>query len=779
MILLLAGLWLAGCAAPQPPTSLPGWAYANVRLIDPVDAPQAEQDLIAAYAQETQADLDLRLDLLDDSPTPGCDLYLAIDHAPGGRSDLPLEAIAQVAWDTLLVIPAHGELRVLNAALTPRPGAALRVLRDSVQDMLTIRVRLAHAGRDLTVQAFSAAPGSRALADQTAPFGLHAAPPPPAPLLLAFSAAYPAYTPAMALRRWSGAHTGPLGGSHGLGPLLQAAEEAHIPLALLDLKDPASLSALEYAGGLPRIQRLLQNGLLSLPASLPNLPNSGDPGALLSQFTSREAVFGLPAGGFVFAPDRLLPLGRSDSYVLARWSGPLRLAPGAAYLPAAGTSPARGLPPRLAWSTQVLAPPLAMPNGLTREARQWFVEAGMRAAEKQPAGQKAAPLLLGGPLPSSEWGAPLMARQAFAYFNAHPWIYVYGPQDLSQMVRAERAPIAYFLTPAPLPPETKGAARSGQSLSRLPLGDGPGVRGALETALAQAPDNELRRAAWQAYLALYAPVYPADERLPALRANYTRQVWALLNAAAWADAPPTAQRLDCAHDPDRDGLAECILAAADVYLQFEAESGALTFAFWRAHRRAHRAQEDEIHQWIGPSSQLITGLGDPDEWRLDGGLSADPQVILGAFFEPGVTYTPSEQPSGLAFRSADGSIEKRFTWDGAALHVTYLVAAAPPVASLRLPLLLDPWTRFTPGWAARYAVSPGPQAAWRLNGALEVRLEGPLLRLDTFLNSRSLFDHPENPDLDYAPGHYLPFPLAVAALPLHSGVNQWALHVQP
>ena len=62
-------------------------------------------------------------------------------------------------------------------------------------------------------------------------------------------------------------------------------------------------------------------------------------------------------------------------------------------------------------------------------------------------------------------------------------------------------------------------------------------------ALSQAPDNSLSQAAWQAYLALFAPVYPAPEELPALRANYRGQVWSLLEAARWAEHPAASRHL--------------------------------------------------------------------------------------------------------------------------------------------------------------------------------------------------------------------------------------------
>ncbi len=78
-----------------------------------------------------------------------------------------------------------------------------------------------------------------------------------APVLVAFWDAFPVTTPAQALRRWDGAHTGPLGERHGLLHILDAAGQYSVPVALLDIKNPASLAALDFMGNIPGIKEFV------------------------------------------------------------------------------------------------------------------------------------------------------------------------------------------------------------------------------------------------------------------------------------------------------------------------------------------------------------------------------------------------------------------------------------------------------------------------------------------------------------------------------------------
>ncbi|MFM8320418.1 MAG: hypothetical protein ACKOC5_05840, partial [Chloroflexota bacterium] len=249
----------------------------------------------------------------------------------------------------------------------------------------------------------------------------------------------------------------------------------------------------------------------------------------------------------------------------------------------------------------------------------------------------------------------------------------------------------------------------------------------------------------------------------------------LLAAAGWAAQP--FEDAGCGHDLDHDGRPECRLVTHQIYLQFEPDDGALSYAFLRQDGSALHA-----HQLIGPSSQLISGLGDPAAWDLQAGLSADPAVIPGAFATPGagcrtLAAAPAD-PAGISFSCLDGALLKHYRWDGQALQVRLSLAPAAAPLSVRIPLLLDPWRRFSPGWAELYRAGgsqPAGPLIWALQDGPAVQAAGPGLALSSFLDSRPLLAQAEDPNRETPPGHFLPFPLALLQAPLPPGDSQFTL----
>lgn len=745
-------LLLSGCAAWQPATAYAPWVYADLRGLDAAEAQLPGLDLLAIYIRSEGARLEMRLDFLEQAALPDYDLYLALDARPTGRHDLPggqgnqrLNSQADLAWDTLLVIPASGEMQALDELLTPQPDLALRVVRDPTQDSVVISLnRQAMYGEwmrggngfpGMQVQVFVTEPGSPEVADSLGPVNPSGFTPPPARAMFVFWNSFPAYTPATALRRWNGAHTGPFGGSHGLVLLLRAAREAGIPLMLLDLRTPAALSALDYASGLGLALEMEREGLLALPEYIPDLPPVEDGGdkSLPDQVieTQRQVAldFGLRPTRLASTPGELFQSPDLAQVVFARVEeneAGQALTP--VYLQRKGSQ--RVLPVMMASGSN----PQTTSDGLSLEVKRALLEAALASRQGAPA-----PLvILGGDLPASAWGAGAEARAGFRYLHAHPWIQVMSAQELAQ----EQAR-------AGVDGEISGAqALRPYTPNRTALAEEDNAR--LLAALDAAPQNSLGRAAWQAYLALFAPVFPADRARLELRAGYAGQAWSLLAAARWAEDP--RPQADCTADLDHDGQPECILASERFYAQFDIESGTLTFLFEAG---------EEAHQLIGPSSQFITGLGTSADWDLNGGLSADPSVIPGAFAEPGLGYQASLQNDGLVFTSADHQIRKAFRLLPEGLAVEYRFASRPPFTAVQVPLALDPWRRFSPGWADRYNQGAGrDQITWQVEGGPQVAIQADGgLRLLSSLDARPFFSRPEDPNMDYPAGHFLPFPL--------------------
>lgn len=731
-LLFLISFILPACRAVPGPDQPGPWGPAHVRLLDPVDSDSPSRDILAVYSRPAASGWRIRLDFLDSLPTLDSDLYLLLDTLPGGSPRLPIQAQAQIDGDLLVCILAAGEIRVLAADGGEVHPFPLQVLRDPNLD--SVEISLGASGGLLPVQGFHfqifvTAPGSPQVVEETAPVHSLGAPVQRLPVLLAFWNSLPAYTPAQALRRWDGAHTGPLGGRHGLGNLLRAARASRTPLVLLDLNNPASLAALDLLDGEGLVRDSARAHLLVLPETLAGW--TGMTASLTQSVLQRSAAasrraaqeFGLSAGAFLYAPTGELPANTAHPVIFYPQ-------PADSGLPQLVTVQRRAGSLLVPIPTPADAVQQAGPGGPALEVRRILSAAALQV-NSAPAGTQV--LVLGGDLPASRWGIPSQAAPTLHYLASRPWLQVLGPDDLLGGLRPgdEQRPRAVDAAPAGF--------------------SDPALLGRLESA----PDHPLTQAAWQAYLQLLSPVYPAPAELDALRRAYLPQVHALLSAAEWAAQPFAAA--GCQDDPDRDGQAECVLANEEIYAQFENDDGSLFLLFARI--------DGQVHQIAGPSSLLSAGLSDASSWDPGAGLSADPAVIPGAFAEqPDLPYSPSLQGETLVFSSPNGGARKTYRLIPGGIAFAY---QGPAPAGFEIPLLLDPWLRFSPGWAGGYALRQTASGLrWEAASgvSVQVRAEGEgtaAPEWHTFRDALEFLPQAENPDRNYPPGHYVEFPLAV------------------
>lgn len=786
VIVFLLVLLLTACSGPGavPQISETEWKYADLRLVDAPDASTSIADLVAVYLRGSKRELQVRLDFLDLSVRPDLDIYLALDTGAGGVRNLPVEASADLDWDTLVMIPALGSIQTLDASGKRRSNLAVWVQRSPSLDYITVQINrlpLPQTRLEPRLQAFITLSGSKVVEDQSALARLAGRPPARAQVLFAFRNVFPAYTPALALRRWDGAHTGPLGGRHGLYNLLRTARSHSIPLTLLDLKTPTSLSALDYTGGLDLVREMAEAGLLTLPEAVPAFPEQYP-----EWITARAAVesrtaaaaFGLSPSPFLYLPNGPAQLQASDDH-RGLFLGPASQASvedsqellraedvetvEAPALEAAITDPVALHVSQFTWSgkTAIRIPESSGADqldeeGLSLSVRRALVESALAGQE-----QGSSLIILGGDLPNSAWGVPQLAREAFVYLRAHPWIQFTNPLELL----ARSAP----------PAEGTELAVSGH-LSPSNLQSGPHLnrQATLFEALRQEQGGPLADTAWQALVSLHAPLSPEPEGLEALRSLYLGQVGVLLSAARWAAAP--VELSSCQEDLDGDGSAECVLASDEVFAVFEPDTGALSYAFALD---ASNMGPRGIHQLIAPSSQFVVGLSPALGWDLGRGLAADPAVIPGAFGSEG-PFEIDLQPRTLSFRSPDGSQQKTYTLIPGGLSLCLRVERS---TTFQAPVAFDPWQRYQPGWWENYGEQPTeelqmdsiprldclPEAssglsawAWGQADGLKVQvLASAPVRTRTFLDSRKRMGLVEDPNTEFPPGHYLPFPLAL------------------
>jgi len=749
---LLAGLglavWLSACTATPAPLTPGDWLPADLLALDPPEASLPGADLLALYTRSAEHTLHLRLDLLDFSGGQSADLYIALDTTPGGATSLSLPGGAGLdeetahTWDALLVIPASGALQVLDADLQALPASALRVARSPASHSVSISLNSANlpgAPSALRLEAFSALPGTREALDRLGPVGPQSPAPQALPTLLAFWDTFPASTAIQALRRWDGAHTGPLGGRHGLYNLLRTARAHGMPLVLLDLSSPEALSALDYAGGRELLVELARDSGLALPAALPGLlAHAGTELPLVDATTlsawlehSRQSqlAFGLPASPFVYAP-----LSAAQFPAL---SEALR-GQGRTLFTLKETSDSSFGQAAL-WGVHSLLSLPRTPAGLESDRQDIALEARRTLAQaawdwNQSAAKPSSFLVLGGSLPESPFGSPQYARLAFTYLKQHAWIKLLTPHDLQTLPGA-----ADGLRASETSPETSST---------------PDPRLAAVPAHPSGAQTSLQALAANALRAIYTQPYPSPPELPALRSGYLGLVSSLGALAAWTENP--RPRLDCTADPDQDGAPECVLASESFYAVIEPGDGRLALAA--------ALRQGEAHLLVAPGYLLASGLSDPATWDLSAGESADPQVLAGGLGDPGgpggesLPYQVRLLTNGVRLTSADGASSIQYNLAGAGLAFSY----HGPERSLHLPLVVDPGRRFTPGWWEGFDFAwDGNTLSWTSGAqafALESSQPGELL---SFREGEAMLGAAENPERELPAGMFLPLPMAV------------------
>ena len=356
-------------------------------------------DILAVYTRTTDLSVDIRVDLLDINPGDKYTLKIAL-WDDRDFSTTPLT----------IAISSTGAVQT-SGMQAGKPAIWPRVVQDFQLDTITVNLNRAFIGDHYHLDVSTYTTDPLALADEVDNVRSDAPPPREhAPILMAFWNVFPATTPTQALRDWDGAHAGPLGSRHGLKYILAAAGQFGIPMALLDLKNPASLAALDFMGDIPEIQALYARGLLILPDVA-----FGEPATPALGLSSRAvAGFGLPA-----SPVRLCglsgPFGKRKQAALAGYR--------AQFLPLTDHT-------HLARSDGRLLIPLPSANAVeaTQDGPSLEVRRALIATALSP--DPADLVVLGGSLPQSTWGDPDMADPTFAWIAAHPWIQPLASPDL-------------------------------------------------------------------------------------------------------------------------------------------------------------------------------------------------------------------------------------------------------------------------------------------------------------------------------------------------------------
>ena len=739
--LILFACLAAACSPQDKVNPAEPWDYSDMRTLSEPDQKTDPGDFIAGYARIAGSDLQLRFDFLDMGIYPQNDFYIALDYQPGGSSKLPVESDSKIAWDSLVYLPANGIPQVFSQTTdreSPLDFADLvksadqdvpipRFVRVPWQDYILVSINktfIPGYSNGVRIQAFSSLPGSKQVRDSIGPFNSKDPPPEQAPLLLSFWNTFPAFSPAQALRKWDGAHTGPYGERHGLAILLGNIARYSVPAVLLDLRDPASLSALDHINALTPVKALHSKKLLTLPDSLPGSPTfplfpAGLPDDAPKYYLERSRQvserYSIPPSDILYIPGDYQEL--EPGYALY-------------FTPEEQTS---RFASQIPIPHQASQEPQASPEGLSLAIRLNLINNAL-TRDSNPGDFPV--LVLGGSFQDSAFGDPAASSAALSYIANHPWLKPLNIDDL----RALSSETEFQYPPGATQVSNTEQFIPSAILATLPDPGGSGV-------------NSLQQEAWASTYSLYSALPPEPETLAQLRAAYSGQPGTLLAAGRWADESYSAQH--CRVDLDLDGFPECILASENQFAVIDPLGARLIAYFYR--------DETGVHQLIAPSNQFIVGIGDPSTWNLDAGDGADPAGIHGAFADsppPWPLYSISPASDGITLTSPDQQIEKTFSLEEDGLDVLYRTSG--DVAS-RIPFAIDPWTRFSPGWSETLeysAIENGMELYHQGDMIMEITSDTSMHGF-SFSDSSESLSSPENPNFDYPPGHYLLFPMTV------------------
>jgi hypothetical protein len=270
-----------------------------------------------------------------------------------------------------------------------------------------------------------------------------------------------------------------------------------------------------------------------------------------------------------------------------------------------------------------------------------------------------------------------------------------------------------------------------------------------------APKNQISALALQVYESLSQP--ETSELIP-LGDSYVGQIGHILAAARWFEQPEPIST--CTIDLDYDGEFECVLANNNIFLTLEPKGAYIPFVFSK--------DENGAHQIIGPTWQFMLGVSDPSEWDFSLGVRSDPGQILGAFVDEiskSDNFEVKLSNNKISFINDDHSLYRSFMIGNNVINVEFNDARLQNNVA-QIPLVLDPWTRYTKDWGDKYSYRLSAQGVeWEIISVIAVTIHSnQQIKLYTFNATHDALINPEDPNLDYGRGHFLPFPMALAEI---------------
>ena len=758
--------------------------YQHLRALDPAETLQPEMDLIALYYNTAGGEAHLRIDLLDFKASSEFDLYIAFDIRPGGSRNLPLLEDTSFDWDLLMRVPASGSLDLFNASLEPSQSENVEVHKDPALDIISLVIHpsLLDLPGPVGLQVFTALAGGDQVVDTLGPVLSDIHPPQRVNLLLTFWNTFSSHTPAQALRAWSGAHSGPSGERFGLRHLLDAVDEAGVPVTFLGMKNPQNLAGLDYLGVLDQVHALEHQGLLSLPDVLPEaILGSDQPDWLIERMIASDQD-SVHTYGFSSSPIMAMITEEPDKDFFDLVS---ELSYAALFSPFNQSSIASPDYPLTRYENLLLLPLPRTDTDRSRSAdRGLSVEWRRALLTTALTGEDSKVVSLGGDLNQTFWGDPQQSGDMLRWIAAHPWIQPVTPEEIirdhfpvseSTILGPARRQITTYIP----------VGVNGQSISSGYTYDQ--IRALIQDGLLKFGNSSLMESAWRMYLNTQISKEGIGEKVEALesastlsesnirisldflRANSIGRTGVFLSALHWAQTlltnPTASEQKIILDDIDWDGEPEGVLQNDRLYAVVTPEGGRLAALFgWDTRLGAV--------QLIGGRPHLDTGLSDIRYWDPKGGEigeKTDP-LLDGAFTSLSnavVRFELINEGDSLLAVHPEGRYKLRYSLQDDQIMVD--ITQNEKVTSLEIPLLLNPARIRQPNWHHAYRQFVGEhRISWSLHEGpgISVTTDTVPMNFSSFLDSTASIMGEKNPNLDYAPGHFLPFPMALITMDL-------------
>jgi hypothetical protein len=138
--------------------------------------------------------------------------------------------------------------------------------------------------------------------------------------------------------------------------------------------------------------------------------------------------------------------------------------------------------------------------------------------------------------------------------------------------------------------------------------------------------------------------------------------------------------------------------------------------------------------------------------------------LLGAFqdsFTDWKDYNAEISDGKIVLSDSLGTSSKAFSISTDAIQLD--MTSNRSIDTTQIPLVIDPWQRYSPGWGKLYnGIKENNSFRWGITGGITLQITSSApISAYAFNDTYAMMSRPEDPNYDYSPGHYLPFPMAV------------------